>query len=783
MRYKFVFVGVLAFLMLLGAPVVAPGFAVTAAQAQAISSIAVEGNQRVETDTVLSYMQIQPGEPYDAGKVDESVKVLFQTGLFSDVRIFRRGTQLVVRVEENPMINRVNFEGNSEVKDTALAKEVELRERMMFTRARVLSDVNRIIALYRRSGFYSVKVSPKIIRLPQNRVDLVFEIKEGGETKVQTIDFVGNTAFSNGDLRGAIGTQEHAWWKFFARNDTYDADRLDYDKELLRRYYLKNGFADIRVISADAVLSPDGDHFDITFTIEEGQRYQVADVAVNVGDAQLDSGGLVKSVRTGVGDYYDASKVDKSVENLTLEAARQGYVFAKVNPDIQRNEGQATLNIVYNVVEGPRTYIERIDIVGNFRTEDEVIRRELRLFEGDAFNRVLVDRARRRLTGLDFFSKIDFREEEGSAPDKIVLVVAVEEKSTGSINFSVGFSTVEYVVGSVSLQERNLLGKGYDVKIDTTVSFKRQNVDFSFTNPYFMGLPLSAGFDLFATHVDNTDVSSYESQRVGGALRTGFRLDEYSSLDLKYAIEWRDISGVNNSEASPAVIASEGDSVKSSIETGYTWDNLDSPARPTNGFRGQLVAEVAGLGGSVYYANLEAHGWYFIPIYEESVVLKLEANAGHMEPLPGEEVPLQDRYFKGADTFRGFMRSGVGPRQRGNDGHQDAIGGTTYAIGTVEMNFPLGLPEEWGIEGAVFSDFGTVFGAPEKSQKAGTGNCSFGAVANCKVFDTADLRAAIGAGIIWDSPFGPLRFEAAYPLLKASYDETEWFRFSVGTRF
>ncbi len=643
------------------------------------------------------------------------MKSLFQTGLFADVQIGRRGNTLVVRVEENPMINRVNFEGNSEVKDDDLAKEVQLRERTMFTRARVLSDVNRVIAVYRRSGFYSVTVSPKIIRLPQNRVDLVFEINEGGETKVETIDFVGNEAFSDSDLRGVVGTQESRWWKFFSRNDTYDPDRLEYDKELLRRYYLRNGFADIRVVSADAVLAPDGSSFTVTYTVEEGPRYTVADVAVNIGDAQLQSDGLIENVRTGVGDYYDASEVDKSVENLTLEASRQGFVFAKVNPDIQRNEGQNTLNIVYNVVEGPRTYIERIDIVGNFRTEDEVIRRELRLFEGDAFNRVLIDRARRRLTALNFFNTINFREEEGSAADRIVLVVEVQEKSTGSINFAVGFSTTEYVIGSVSLQERNLLGKGYNAKIDTTMSFKRQNVDFSFTNPYFLGMPISAGIDLFATRTDNTDESSYESQQIGGALRTGFRLDEYSSLNLSYGITYRAIDGIDEKEASPAVIESEGDSLKSFITTGYTWDNLDSPVRPTNGFRGQLVGEVAGLGGDVFYGSIEARGWFFYPIYEESVVLKLEVNAGHMMPFTGDDIALQDRYFKGSDSFRGFARSGVGPRQVGNDGDTDAIGGTTYAIGTVEMTFPIGLPEEWGVEGAVFSDFGTVFGAPDDS--------------------------------------------------------------------
>ncbi len=588
MRYRFVIVGVMAFVLSAVLPLAWPALGVSSAYAQTVSQVVVEGNQRVETDTVLSYMQIAPGEPFDSDKIDESVKALFQTGLFADVQIFRRGSQLVVRVEENPLINRVNFEGNDKVKDDDLAKEVELRERMMFTRSKVRSDVERIIALYRRTGYYSVRVSPKIIRLPQNRVDLVYEIQEGAETTVKTIDFVGNDSFSDGDLRSVIATAEHKWWKFFARNDTYDADRLEYDKELLRRYYLKNGFADIAVISAEAELSPNGEDFAITFTLQEGPRYSIADVAVNVGAANLDPERLRDGIKTGVGDAYDASRVDKTVENLTLEASRQGFVFAKVQPDIDRNEGQNTLNIVYNIVEGPRTYIERIDIVGNIRTEDEVIRRELRLFEGDAYNRVLVDRARRRLTALDFFEKIEFREDPGSAPDKVVLVVQLVEKSTGQLNFSIGYSSTEAVVGGIGLTERNFMGRGQFVRLNTTLSFVRQQIDFSFTEPYFMGMPISAGIDLFATATDNTDISSYESQQVGGALRSGFRLDEYTSLGFKYTLMWRDINGIDQSEASPAVIATEGSSWKSAVGATYTWDGLDSPLRPTNGFRGEL---------------------------------------------------------------------------------------------------------------------------------------------------------------------------------------------------
>jgi outer membrane protein insertion porin family len=626
-----------------------------------------------------------------------------------------------------------------------------------------------------------VRVAPKLIRLPENRINLVFEVTEGSETTIKSINFTGNEAFSSTTLKSVINTAEHSWWNFFQRNDTYDPDRLEYDKELLRRFYLKHGYADIQLISAEAQLSPDGDYFDINIALEEGVRYTVSDVAVDIGNTNLDPDKLTKVIKTGVGDNYDATRVDRTVENLTLEASRQGFVFAKVEPRIDRDPASGSLNINYTIAEGQRAYVERIEIEGNVRTLDEVIRRELLIFEGDAFNRTLIERARRRLTALDFFEKIDFQEEQGSAADKIIIYVVVQEKSTGKISFSAGYSSTEKVVGTVELTERNLMGKGQYLRLNTSVSFKKQSVDFSFTEPYFMGMPISAGIDLFAKKSDDTDFSSFKSTQIGGALRTGFRLDEFSSMNFKYTLAYRDINGINTATASPAIIAQEGDSLKSSVGTTYTWDDLDDPNRPTLGFRGQLDSEIAGLGGDTYFGRLEAHGWYFMPLYEESIVLKLEANAGHIEGFNGRDVPLNDRFFMGSDTFRGFAQSGLGPRQTNNAGGTDAIGADTYAIATAEVTFPVGLPDAWGIEGAAFSDVGTVFGTSEQTSASGSNGCTF--ASGCTVFDTSALRASVGAGLIWQSPFGPLRFELAYPLKKAKFDETEWFRFSVGTRF
>jgi outer membrane protein insertion porin family len=538
MRNRLISLCVLVALCVMVLPIVAPYVVTGSAQAAAISNVVINGNQRVENETVLSYMQLGVGDQFDDELIDESIKALFQTGLFRDVSVVRQGSSLVITVSENPLINLVNFEGNEEIDDETLQKEIEVRERIIFTKARIASDTRRVIALYRKQGFYNVSVVPKQIRLADNRINLVFEVNEGGKTHVRAINFEGNNSFSDGDLRDVIATKVKSKLLWFLRNTTHDPDRLNFDKELLRRHYLKNGYADVQIVSADATLADDGDGFTINFVIEEGPRYSIADVAVNIGEADLQPDALRRQVKTGVGDTYDASKVDKSVEKLTLEASNQGFVFAQVNPRVERNNDGNTLNLTYDIVEGPRVYIERIDIIGNTRTLDHVIRRELRLFEGDAYNRALVERGRRRLTALDFFERIDFREEEGSAPDKIRLVVEVAEKSTGQLTFSVGYSSVETVVGSVGVSERNLFGRGWQSKLNTTLSFKKQQVDFSFTEPYFMGMPISAGFDLFATKTDNEDASSYTSEQIGGALRVGFRLDEYSSVNLKYLLAY-----------------------------------------------------------------------------------------------------------------------------------------------------------------------------------------------------------------------------------------------------
>ncbi|MBG1231727.1 outer membrane protein assembly factor BamA [Aestuariivirga litoralis] len=777
MRKNFRLVGMFVLALLLAVPMFGAVSLIPTAAYAVQNGVVIEGNQRVERATVLQYLQFGPNEAVTPEKVDASIKALFQTGLFADVKIDRRGSNIVIHVVENPMINKVNFEGNSEIDDTSLQKEVEVHQNMIFTKSRIQSDTRRVLALYQSKGFYNVRVDPKLIDLSDNRVNVAFEISENGKTQIDEIVFVGNKSLSADRLRGEMVTKQKAWWNPFGNNTTYDPDKLEYDKELVRRFYLKNGFADIQVLSAEAHQKPDGRGFLITITVEEGPRYDIKDVAVNVGTANLNGDELRKKVRTGVGDTYDASKVDKSVEALTLEASNQGFTFAKVDPKVDRNPDGRSVNITYNLTEGNRAYVERIDIVGNSRTRDYVIRRELQLYEGDAYNPTLIERARRRLTALNYFDKVDFQQQPGSSPDKVVLIVDVQEKSTGSLTFSVGYSSTETVVGSIEYAERNMFGMGIQQSVATSASFVKQSINYSITDPYFLGSNISAGLDIFANNTDNQVSSSYNSTQYGGALRTGFKLDEYQSMNFKYLLAYRSIYNVNTSIATPLAISEQGSTWKNAISVGYVYDAVDNPNLPTSGLRAMLTSELAGL-GDAQYGKVEGKAWYFLPLFEDQVVVKFQGTAGHIQSL-GNSVNLQDRFFKGGDSFRGFSPGGVGPQQIGNNGNWQAIGAQDYAIGTVEASFPLGLPQALGISGAIFTDFGTVFNGGDVV----TNGCTFGGGTGCSQYDGADFRLSVGAGLVWSSPFGPLRLDWSYPLLKAEHDSVQYWRFSLGTRF
>ena len=571
-KFKIILAGLRLLLALLVlSPMVAMGDATWtsgAAFAQSvIKGIEVVGNRRVEPETVRSYLQFGAGDPYNASKVDASIKALFATGLFADVSIDYKGATVIVTVKENPVINQVAFEGNSEVDTATLSGEVQLKPRSVFTRAKAQSDVQRILDVYRRQGLFAASVEPKIIQLEQDRVNLVFEINEGVATKVKGINFVGNHAFTDSQLRDIISTTQVGWFDFLKGTSVYDPDRMNLDRELVRQFYLKNGYPDASVTAANAEIDPDGSGFLITFAIDEGQLYTFGGINIESSLPGVDPGMLQSDLLTQAGAIYDASQIDKTSEKLTLDIADQGYAFARVRPRPIPDAANHTIAITYVVDEGPRIYIERINVIGNERTKDFVIRREFRLAEGDAFNSLMVDRAKKRLQALGLFKNVDIKRRPGSAPDRVILDVVVEEQSTGELSFGAGYSTSEGVIGDVSITERNLFGNGQFLRLKLAGSFQRLQADLAFTEPRFLDYNLSAGFDLFFKQLDYTQQSGFQQRKAGGDVRLGFPIAENLWMQTSYSISRDEIFDVQNN-ASLAIKEACGDT--ESYKTVYT---------------------------------------------------------------------------------------------------------------------------------------------------------------------------------------------------------------------
>lgn len=727
-----------------------------------IRQIVIQGAQRIERETILSYLSLREGDAIDAARVNRSLKTLFATGLFADVAIHQEGRDLVVRVVENPIINRVAFEGNKRVTDEVLETETQLRPRVVYTRTRVQSDVKRILEVYRRSGRFAARVEPKVIQKDQNRVDLVYEIEEGPDTGVHKIGFIGNRFFSDSALREEILTKETRWYRFFSTADTYDPDKLTFDRELLRRFYLANGFADFRVSSAVAELSEDRTGFFLTFTVEEGERYQFGDFEIVSKIKDVDPEPLKALVELENGDWYNANLVEETVLKLTDTVGSQGYAFVDISPVIDRDRENKKINITFEINDAPKVYVERIDIRGNVRTMDKVIRREFQLVEGDAFNSAKLRRSRQRVQDLGFFKSAEVNNIPGSRPDSTVIQVDVEEQSTGEISLGAGYSTTSGLLGEVAFNERNLLGKGQKLRVATRLGQQETTVDVSFTEPYFLDKELAAGFDVFHTVRDQQDRSSYDSRESGGALRLGYNITEYWSQSLRYRFARETIKNVDD-DASIYIRAQEGSEDVSLVGQTLTYDRRNSKSDPTNGYMISLSNDFAGVGGTVSFIRTKVTGAYYYP-FTKSTYLITGATVGHIAGLD-EDVRLNDRFYLGGDDLRGFESGGVGPRDVATE---DALGGNQYAAATVELRFPIGLPEEFGITGAVFSDFGTLKEVDESG---------------ANVEDTGSIRGSVGIGFNWKSPFGPVRVDFAQAVVKEDFDETEMFRFSFGTRF
>ena len=743
-----------------------------------INRIVVRGTQRIDQTTVLSYLPIQPGDTVDAAMLDVAVRTLSRTGLFADVQIGVQNGDLVVQIVENPIINQVIFEGNNAVREDKLREEVTIRPRGVYTRAKIQEDVGAIVELYRLSGRISATVTPKLVQLEQNRVDVVFEINEGPETGIDAITFLGNQAFSDADLRDVMVTKQSAWWRLFSKNDNYDPNRLEYDREQLRKFYTNRGYYDFRIISAVAELLPDDSAFGLTLTLDEGDRYNFGEVKVVTENERLNAEFLQSLLPIRTGDLYESDKIESAVDALPFAAGSAGYAFVDITPTYRADPETDTVNVTFNVREGQRVYVERINVVGNTRTIDPVIRRELMLTEGDAFNRALMERSRNNLRGLGFFKDVKVEEARGSAPDRSIVNVTVEEQPTGELSLGMGFSSVESFVVNAGITERNFRGRGQNVVTRIEWGSLRQQIDFRFTEPRFLNRDIRAGYDLFHSRYDFQEESSFDYRSTGAGLRLTFPLNGYTSLSTRYFIKDDEIivpSGYCTGQAvgSRALCEQIGSSLNSSA--GYTLyvNRTNDPIRPSRGWTGSLRQDFAGIGGDVNYLKTEVEGAWFYGV-TPSWIVSLQGSAGYVSGWAGDAVRINDRFFKGGNSFRGFENAGMGPRDLRTN---DALGGNFYAIGTIELTVPNGLPEEYGIKTSLFADVGTLGVLDDRYRLNSSG------LIDTQIVDNLGLRASAGISIHWKSPMGPIRFDISQILSREDYDRTETFRFSTSTQF
>lgn len=729
-----------------------------------VSEIIIRGTMRIEPETVLTYLMIRKGDTVDQSSLDRGLKSLFSTGLFADVKLYMKGDALNIDLVENPIVNQIAFEGNRKLKTQQLLDELSLRPRTVFTRAKARKDTQRILEIYKRMGRYSATVEPKIIERSQNRLDVVFEITEGAPTYIRKIDFIGNKAFHAIELEEEMMSKESRWYRWFTSMDTYDPDRFAYDQELLRRFYLRNGYMDFNILSTSAELSPDRESFYLTIVLDEGLRYRVGDINVESTLKGLEPEMVADKVGFKEGTWFNNIKVDNSVLALINSIGEKGFPFVDVETDLKKRDDSNVVDVTFNIKEGQHLFIDRIEITGNSRTQDHVIRREFRFSEGDAYNPSKIRRSKQRVENLNYFDRVNLDVQPSEEfPDKAILKADVSEKSTGSLKLGVGWSSYDGPLAEISIQERNFLGTGKILGASAMVAEERTLFDISFVEPWFLDRELSLGFDVFYLTRNYSDRSSYDSEMMGTSASLSWKYSEELSHTVKYTLRQDKIMDVSP-YASIYVKEQEGTTLTSMVSHSLFWDYLDNRYNPSEGFYVSFSNDLAGFGGDSKYLRTDATVGYYVPL-SEKWVLALKTSAGYIAGI-GQDVRLNNRYFLGGNTLRGFEDGGVSARSM--DGN-DSLGGDWQVTASAQLMFPLGLPSEFGMKGKIFTDFGMT-GKPSKYDSSA-------------MWYSSKIRASIGIGFSWSSPLGLINVDYARPISKENFDETEYFRLNFGTGF
>jgi outer membrane protein insertion porin family len=726
-----------------------------------IANIQIEGNQRVEIDTINSYLNISKGDQFNIDKLNNSLKQLYATGFFSDVRIVRNGSIIIIKVVENPIINRVLFEGNKEIDDDVLESEVSLKSRNLFTRSKIQEDVQRILSLYRSEGNLSSSVKPNIISLPQNRVDIVFEIYEGENTIINSITFNGNKEFSDRRLRDIIITRQTRWYSILSSSDKYDPQQIQVDENLLRKFYKDYGYADVEIMSAVAQLDREKDGFNIIFTVNEGKEYIYGAIKIDSIISEIDTEAILKNLSIESGDVYSASKIEKSIIKITKLVNEQGFPFTEIYPEVDRVDNSNELSVLFRINEADKKYVKKIIIRGNERTLDKVIRRNMRLAEGDAYVPSLLARSKTLISNLGFFSGVNLKEGGISNDGNTDIIVDVQETSTGEFSFGGGYSSQVGGIINFGVTEKNFLGKGQRVSIDSRFSEREADYTASFSEPFFLNRDLYASTNIYNNKVDYKE-SSYALERAGFNFSGNYAISEYIRQSVRYSLEVRDISPRDGASAS--IKSEKGETILSELSTSLNLDTTDNRNIPTEGYTLSIASAFAGLGGDKKFLRINNNGDYYKSFNDESIILNIGYTSGVIMGL-GQDILISDRYFLGGNNFKGFDQSGIGPRDSNNS---DSLGGNLFYTTSVKTSFGVGLPPELGVRGNWFTTIGSLTGVDKST---------------VNYDDNGALRLSTGVGISWNSPFGPVSVVFSEAILKEKYDKTESVSFGIGSKF
>ncbi len=735
--------------------------------ASPISKIKVRGNQRLEQDTILMYLPFKVGDDVSDNMINTGIKDLYKTGLFEDIQIKKDNNQVIVSVVERPVIGKIEFVGNDKISTDILSGEIQSKVLDVYSKVLLNRDVERLEQIYQRQGLTSASIKTEVKEKKGHRMELTFIIDEGNKNYIEKITFKGNKIQSSADLKEAMMTKEKKWYRFLSQMDTFDPDRLTYDKELLRRYYLNRGYIDFKINDVKISQDAKSKNTDITFDLFEGERYSYGQIDLKTTIKDVDSDYLKGKIFIQKGQFYSASNIDKVIDILTEEMGRKGYAFVNVEPIFNQNEKNKTVDVVFNVSTGKKVFINEIDITGNVRTLDKVIRRQMRLVEGDPFNPDKLRRSKNRVENLDYFSKVDLKTKPVlGQSDKIDVLMDVVEKSTGAFNIGVGYSTYDGLLFEVNIQEKNFLGSGNMVGVRASTSDNENQVDLSFTNPYFMDKPISAGFDLFAIKSDYDDYVDYDERSVGGALRSGWDYTETLRQTVKYSLQQNKIENVDEG-SSIYIKEQEGTSVLSMIGSVLSYNTLDNNIIPTQGLYSSVGLDLAGIGGDQKFAriNLDVRQYFSLT---DKIIFSVRGGAGYIVGL-GEDIRIDNRYYLGGRSLRGFETAGIGARTQNTD---DVLGGDWRVTAGAELTFPLGLPNEFGVSGKLFVDAG-ILGKPNDVKEEPTD----------PILYSSKPRVSIGTGVLWRSPMGPISIDLAYPIVKEDYDKDQVFNLNFGTSF